>query len=107
MERHALSITAENHPGVLTQVCGLFATREANIQYLAAGPTDQRNLSHMTVVVRAAGHLDVEDLVAHAEKVPHVTAVEVLQDVETVVDELQAMDERTPRTVSALSRHAF
>jgi len=107
MERHALSVTAENHPGVLTQVCGLFATREANIQYLAAGPTDQRGLSHMTIVVRAVEHMDVEDLVDHAHKVPHVTAVEVLEDVDTVVDELQAMNERAPRTVGSLTQRAF
>ncbi|WP_462418199.1 ACT domain-containing protein [Kytococcus sp. Marseille-QA3725] len=107
MERHALSITAENHPGVLAKICGLFSTREANIQYLAAGPTTQRGLSHMTIVVRAAEHLDVEDLVDHAHKVQHVTAVEVLEDVDAVVADLQAMDEHAPRTVGSLQQRAF
>ncbi len=107
MERHALSVTAENHPGVLTKVCGLFATRSANIQYLAAAPTLQKGVSHMTIVVRADEQFDVEDLITHVEQVPHVVAVEAIDDVEAVVEELQVVNERAPRTVGSLTQRAF
>ncbi|SNC74297.1 acetolactate synthase-1/3 small subunit [Kytococcus aerolatus] len=107
MERHALSVTAENHPGVLVKVCGQFSTRSANIQYLAAAPTDQRGLSHMTIVVRADQAIDVQDLVEHMEKVQHVTAVEVIEDVEGVIAELEPISERAPRTVGSLTQRAY
>ena len=107
MERHALSVTAENHPGVLTKVCGLFATRDANIQYLAAAPTLQKGVSHMTIVVRANEQFDVEDLITHVEQLPHVVAVEAISDVEAVATELQATADRAPRTVGSLTQRAF
>ncbi len=38
--RHVLSILAENKPGVLARISGLFARRGFNIDSLAVGPTD-------------------------------------------------------------------
>jgi acetolactate synthase-1/3 small subunit len=56
MSKHTLSVLVENKPGVLTRVAGLFARRGFNIHSLAVGPTEQSDVSRMTVVV------DVEDL---------------------------------------------
>ena len=54
--KHVLSILAENRPGVLARIAGLFARRGFNIDSLAVGPTEHPEVSRMTVVV------DVEDL---------------------------------------------
>ena len=56
MSRHTLSVLVEDRPGVLARIAGLFARRGFNIESLAVGPTEHRDISRMTVVV------DVEDL---------------------------------------------
>jgi acetolactate synthase-1/3 small subunit len=51
MSLHTLSVLVEDKPGVLTRVAGLFAARGFNIDSLAVGPTQDRGLSRMTIVV--------------------------------------------------------
>jgi acetolactate synthase-1/3 small subunit len=48
---HTISVLVEDRPGVLTRVAGLFAARGFNIDSLAVGPTEERGLSRMTLVV--------------------------------------------------------
>ena len=50
---HTLSVLVEDKPGVLARVAALFSRRGFNIQSLAVGPTDIKNLSRMTIVVTA------------------------------------------------------
>ena len=49
--RHTLSVLVENKPGVLARVSGLFARRAFNIHSLAVGPTDDPELSRITLMV--------------------------------------------------------
>lgn len=49
--RHILAVLVENHSGVLTRVAGLFARRGYNIDSLAVGPTENPEISRMTIVV--------------------------------------------------------
>lgn len=51
MSRHTLSVLVENQPGVLARISGLFARRAFNIESLAVGPTEQPEISRMTIVV--------------------------------------------------------
>ena len=50
---HTLSVLVEDKPGVLARVAALFSRRCFNIQSLAVGPTDQKDMSRMTIVVTA------------------------------------------------------
>ena len=50
---HTLSVLVEDKPGVLARVSALFSRRGFNIQSLAVGPTEQKNMSRMTIVVTA------------------------------------------------------
>jgi len=50
---HTLSVLVEDKPGVLARVAALFSRRGFNIQSLAVGPTEQKNMSRMTIVVTA------------------------------------------------------
>ena len=49
---HTLSVLVEDKPGVLARVASLFSRRGFNIQSLAVGATEQKNLSRMTIVVQ-------------------------------------------------------
>jgi acetolactate synthase-1/3 small subunit len=49
--RHTLSVLVENKPGVLARIAGLFSRRGFNIDSLAVGPTEQPEVSRMTIVV--------------------------------------------------------
>jgi acetolactate synthase I/III small subunit len=51
MSRHTLSVLVENKPGVLARIAGLFSRRGFNIESLAVGPTEHREVSRMTIVV--------------------------------------------------------
>ena len=53
MTRHTLSVLVENKSGVLARVAGLFSRRGFNIESLAVGPTENPDLSRMTIVVDA------------------------------------------------------
>jgi acetolactate synthase I/III small subunit len=48
---HTLSVLVEDTPGVLARVASLFSRRGFNIQSLAVGATEQKNMSRMTIVV--------------------------------------------------------
>ena len=53
MSRRTLSVLVENKSGVLARVSALFSRRGFNIESLAVGPTENPDLSHMTIVVDA------------------------------------------------------
>ena len=55
MSRHTLSVLVENKPGVLARVSSLFSRRGFNIDSLAVGPTENPDVSRMTIVVRWRG----------------------------------------------------
>jgi acetolactate synthase I/III small subunit len=50
---HTLSVLVEDKPGVLARVAALFSRRGFNIESLAVGATEQKNMSRMNIVVSA------------------------------------------------------
>jgi acetolactate synthase-1/3 small subunit len=48
---HTLSVLVEDKPGVLARVASLFSRRGYNIQSLAVGATEHKDMSRMTIVV--------------------------------------------------------
>ena len=76
--KHILSILVENKPGVLSRVSGLFSRRGFNIESLAVGPTQDREISRITIVVLGdAAH--IEQLVQQLYKLICVQKVQVMQ----------------------------
>ncbi len=51
MTVHILSVLVENKPGVLARISSLFSRRGFNIESLAVGPTQDVEVSRMTIVV--------------------------------------------------------
>jgi acetolactate synthase-1/3 small subunit len=72
--RHVLSALVQNRPGVLAHVSGMLASRGFNIDSLAVGETEDRDLSRMTFVVRG-DDLVLEQVRKQLEKI--VTTVRV------------------------------
>ena len=50
---HTLSVLVEDKPGALARVAALFSRRGFNIESLAVGATEQKDMSRMTIVVSA------------------------------------------------------
>ena len=48
--RQVFSILVNNHPGVLSHVSGLFARRGYNIESIAAGPTENSEITRIVIV---------------------------------------------------------
>ena len=53
--RYTVGVLVDNEPGVLSRVSGLFFRRGFNIDSLAVGPTQDPEVSRITLVVRGDG----------------------------------------------------
>ena len=52
--RHVISVILQNEVGALTRMTGLFSTRGYNIESLNVAPTDDINLSRVTLVIKGS-----------------------------------------------------
>jgi len=77
MRRHVISVLVQNQPGVLSRVSGLFSRRGFNIDSLAVGPTEDIELSRITVTVHG-DHALVDQMVQQLYKLICVQKVLVL-----------------------------
>jgi len=87
MSRHTLSVLVENKPGVLARVSALFSRRGFNIDSLAVGPTENENLSRMTIVVDVASQ-PLEQVTKQLNKLINVIKIVELDDDAAVQREL-------------------
>ena len=74
MSKHTLAVLVENSPGVLARVASLFARRAYNIDSLAVGPTENPDISRMTIVLNLEGHV-LDQVMAQVYKLVNVIAV--------------------------------
>jgi acetolactate synthase I/III small subunit len=85
--KHILSILVENKPGVLTRIAGLFARRGFNIDTLAVGPTDDEELSRITLTLDGAKH-SIDQVTKQLHKLVNVLKIRDLEPEETLAREL-------------------
>jgi acetolactate synthase I/III small subunit len=85
--KHILSILVENKPGVLTRVAGLFARRGFNIDTLAVGPTDDEQISRITLTLDGALH-PIDQVTKQLHKLVNVLKIRDLEPEETLAREL-------------------
>jgi acetolactate synthase-1/3 small subunit len=70
-----LKLTVNNHPGVMSHVCGLFARRAYNLEGIMVRPMrDNKKLSRMWLLVAEEDRLP--QLIRQTEKLVDVLAVE-------------------------------
>ncbi len=85
--KHILSILVENRPGVLTRISGLFARRGFNIDTLSVGPTDDEEISRITITLDGANH-PIDQVTKQLHKLVNVLKIRDLEPSETVAREL-------------------
>ena len=73
--RHLLSAVVQNVPGVLAHISGMLASRGYNIDSLAVGETENKNLSRMTFVVMGDDRV-LEQVRKQLEKIVTVVTVQ-------------------------------
>jgi acetolactate synthase I/III small subunit len=87
VSRHTLSVLVENKPGVLARVASLFSRRGFNIDSLAVGPTEQPEVSRMTIVVNVE-ELPLEQVTKQLNKLVNVIKIVELDPDASVQREL-------------------
>ena len=87
MSSHTISVRLENTPGALARVSQLFSRRGYNIQSLAVGPTEQSDISRLTLRVDCSEH-SLEQIEKQMHKLVNVLRVTELTPDESVEREL-------------------
>ncbi len=87
MTRHTLSVLVENKPGVLARIAGLFSRRGFNIESLAVGPTENPEVSRMTIVINV-DRLPLEQVTKQLNKLINVLKIVELDPDHAVQREL-------------------
>ena len=85
--KHVLSILVENRPGVLARIAGLFARRGFNIDTLAVGPTDDANISRITLTLDGAVH-PIDQVTKQLHKLVNVLKIRDMEPEETIAREM-------------------
>ena len=84
------SVLVENRSGVLSKTAGLFARRGYNIDSLAVGETENREISNMTIVSTGDSRV-IEQIEKQLNKKIDVIKVRRLQELQSVTRELIMM----------------
>ena len=84
LRHYTVGVLVANEPGVLSRVSGLFSRRGFNIESLAVGPTQDRTISRITLVVNGY-EAHIEQLVQQLYKLISVQKVQVFSR-ETAVE---------------------
>ncbi len=87
MSSHTISVRLENKPGALARVSQLFSRRGYNIQSLAVGPTEDDDISRLTLRVDCNEH-SLEQIEKQMHKLVNVLRVTELPPDEAVEREL-------------------
>ena len=91
---HTLSVLVEDKPGVLARVAALFSRRGFNIESLAGGATEQKDMSRMTIVV-SAEETPLEQITKQLNKLINVIKIIEQDDDNSVSRELALIIEAT------------
>ncbi|MGF2951408.1 acetolactate synthase small subunit [Mycobacterium sp. THU-M116] len=87
MNTHTLSVLVEDKPGVLARVAALFSRRGFNIESLAVGATESKDMSRMTIVV-SAEETPLEQVTKQLNKLINVIKIVELDEGNAVSREL-------------------
>lgn len=87
MEKYMIGLLVNNKYGVLSRISSLFAKRGFNIDSLAVGETDNRDISRMTITITGNGH-DRDQIIKQLAKLHDVLHVGEMKIGESVCREL-------------------
>ena len=75
--RHVISVILQNEVGALTRMTGLFSTRGYNIESLNVAPTEDKNLSRVTLVISGSNDA-IEQLNSQLSKLVDVVGINIM-----------------------------
>src|ERR671922_961919 len=85
--KHVLSLLVENKPGVLARIAGLFSRRGFNIDTLAVGPTDDPDISRITLTLDGAVH-PIDQVTKQLHKLVNVLKIRDMEPEDTIAREM-------------------
>jgi acetolactate synthase-1/3 small subunit len=85
--KHILSLLVENKPGVLARIAGLFSRRGFNIDTLAVGPTEDAQVSRITLTLDGAVH-PIDQVTKQLHKLVNVIKIRDMEPDSTVAREM-------------------
>src|SRR5215211_6432198 len=85
--KHILSLLVENKPGVLARIAGLFSRRGFNIDTLAVGPTEDPEISRITLTLDGAVH-PIDQVTKQLHKLVNVIKIRDMEPGETIAREM-------------------
>ena len=85
--KHILSLTVENKPGVLARIAGLFSRRGFNIDSLAVGPTEDPDVSRITLTLDGAVH-PIDQVTKQLHKLVNVIKIRDMEPDQTIAREM-------------------
>jgi acetolactate synthase I/III small subunit len=85
--KHILSLLVENKPGVLARIAGLFSRRGFNIDTLAVGPTEDPDVSRMTLTLDGAVH-PIDQVTKQLHKLVNVIKIRDMEPDGTIAREM-------------------
>lgn len=92
--RHIISVLVRNHPGVLSHVVGLFTRRSYNIESLAAGVTEDPEITRLTIVVAGDDRV-LDQVMKQVNKLVDVLKVTDLKYDQAIARELAIITVKT------------
>ncbi len=85
---YTISALIKNYAGVLTRISGLFSRRNYNIDSIAAGVTDDPNITRITIRVYCADDMGARQIIEQLRKQECCIFVDALDDNFSVTREL-------------------
>ena len=85
--KHTLSLLVENKPGVLARIAGLFSRRGFNIDTLAVGPTEDPDVSRITLTLDGAVH-PIDQVTKQLHKLVNVIKIRDMEPDQTISREM-------------------
>src|SRR3954454_10052631 len=85
--KHVLSIMVENRPGVLARIAGLFSRRGFTIDTLAVGPTDDPDISRITLTLDHAVH-PIDQVTKQLHKLVNVIKIRDMEPDQRIAREM-------------------
>ncbi|MBE5862136.1 MAG: acetolactate synthase small subunit [Lachnospiraceae bacterium] len=97
MKKKIYSVLVENRSGVLSKVAGLFSRRNFNIESLAVGETDAKDVSCMTIVSSGDQHT-IEQIEKQLNKKIDVIKVKTFDESQVIARELMLIKVKYNKT---------
>lgn len=99
MKKYLLAVLVDNKPGVLTHVAGLISRRAFNIESIAAGYTEEADVTRINIVVSVDSEQELAQVVNQLSKLIDVIKIVNLSEVDSITRELVLLKVKaTPAT---------